>query len=85
MTLLPTLLAFIARRPASPPPAPTPAEASPAAEERSWGCGWFDSSHELQSGLLVQEHAASDALAAELPLPHWLALQLGGWRADAPT
>ena len=28
------------------------------------GCGWFDSSHELQHGLLVIEEAAGNELAA---------------------
>ena len=26
-------------------------------------CGWFDSSHDLQQGLCVQEHASADSLA----------------------
>ena len=36
------------------------------------GCGWFDSSHELQAGLQVTEHASPDAVANELPLGWWL-------------
>ncbi len=49
-------------------PAPAqPAEGADAPEERFHGCGWFDSSHELQRGLRVREDAA-----AELPLAAWL-------------
>ena len=44
------------------------------------GCGWFDSSHDLQHGLLVTEHASADAVANELPLEAWLDLHLTGWR-----
>lgn len=44
----------------------------PAAEERPRGCGWFDSSHELQRGLLVVEHADPAAPARLLPLEAWL-------------
>jgi hypothetical protein len=44
------------------------------------GCGWFDSSHELQQGLLVREHSDPDAVAAEMPLGPWLDLHLGHWR-----
>jgi hypothetical protein len=48
------------------------------------GCGWFDSSHDLQRGLLVTEHASADAVAAELPLDGWIGLHLAGWRPMAP-
>jgi len=48
-------------------------------------CGWFDSSHDLQQGLRVQEHLGTDALARELPLGAWLDLQLSGWRAATPA
>jgi hypothetical protein len=44
------------------------------------GCGWFNSSHELQRGLLVTEHASADAVAAELPLESWIGLHLAGWQ-----
>jgi hypothetical protein len=44
------------------------------------GCGWFNSSHELQRGLLVTEHASADAVAAELPLDSWIGLHLAGWQ-----
>lgn len=47
-------------------------------------CGWFDSSHDLQQGLRVQEHLSADSLVRELPLGAWLDLQLGGWRAATP-
>ena len=46
----------------------------PADEDRPLGCGWFDSSHELERGLQVQE-ADAQALSA-LPLGDWLDLQL---------
>ncbi|NRF69342.1 hypothetical protein HLB44_20290 [Aquincola sp. S2] len=32
------------------------------------GCGWFDSSHELSSGLAVIEHRGFEALSQDLPL-----------------
>ncbi len=44
------------------------------------GCGWFDSSHELQHGLSVTEHASAQCLAAELPLDDWIDLHLAGWQ-----
>ena len=54
-------------------------------EDRPLGCGWFDSSHELERGLQVQEADASfdadfaaGALSA-LPLGDWLALELRCW------
>lgn len=50
----------------------------PAAEdERPLGCGWFDSSHELERGLQVQE-ADAQGLSA-LPLSDWLDLELRVW------
>lgn len=54
---------------------PTPPEARPTA------CGWFDSSHELHTGLQVTEHASLDAVASDLPLSDWLRMQLSGWCA----
>lgn len=61
--------------------------AEPAQEEcdRPLGCGWFDSSHELQHGLVVREHPTPDALVAELPLASWLELHLAHWRGGEPT
>jgi len=56
-----------------------------AEAETVLGCGWFDSSHDLHSGLCVQEHAAPDAVAQDLPLDDWLQMQLGGWRAPAAS
>jgi len=53
---------------------------STAADTATAGCGWFDSSHDLQSGLLVTEHASADSVANELPLEAWLDLHLSGWR-----
>lgn len=46
------------------------------------GCGWFDSSHELQSGLQVSEHDDDEVVAAALPLATWLDLQLADWQPD---
>lgn len=54
---------------------PPPARAT--ADERPRGCGWFDSSHELQRGLLVVEHADPGAAARLLPLEAWLHGWLG--------
>ncbi len=41
--------------PQAPMPAPRPLTEPPAAAERPLGCGWFDSSHELLSGVSVWE------------------------------
>lgn len=60
---------------------PRPA-ASRDSRERSLGCGWFDSSFELSSGLLVQEHATPDALGPEWVLARWLERELAP-RGDA--
>ena len=49
----------------------------PQDEDRPLGCGWFDSSHELERGLQVQE-ADADVLNA-LPLGDWLELELRIW------
>jgi hypothetical protein len=43
-------------------------------EDRPLGCGWFDSSHDLQQGLQVGE-ADSRALA-QLPLADWLTFEM---------
>lgn len=60
---------------------PAPAATGPDAEDLgACRCGWFDSSHDLQQGLLVQEHLSPDSLAHELPLDAWLALHLAGWQ-----
>lgn len=67
-------------------PAPTPgaglavhAPTCPDPEDQTGGCGWFDSSHELQHGLWVREHQTPDAVANDLPLASWLELHLAGW------
>ena len=83
---------WLSRKPwrssAAPPPARRPvpgAEPPPEPpDERVLGCGWFDSSHDLQHGLSVREHATPDTLGRELPLASWLELQLAGFRAAAP-
>jgi len=69
------------QRPASRQRLPDLAELPDDGEQApSPGCGWFDSSHELQRGLLVTEHASADAVAAELPLDSWIGLHLAGWQ-----
>lgn len=52
------LLHRLFRRPAAlPRRPPRPATAEPAAgeDERPRGCGWFDSSHDLLTGVIVWE------------------------------
>ena len=72
--------------PPSPVAAAPAAPATPPAEaDERPGCGWFDSSHALQQGLQVREHADAGTLAAELPLAAWLELQLSGWRVTHPA
>ena len=54
-------------------------------EDRQLGCGWFDSSHELERGLQVREadaDAMKEALSA-LPLGDWLELELRTWCGQA--
>jgi hypothetical protein len=63
-----------------------PADSSQAQrpeDDGTWGCGWFDSSHELVHGLQVQEDSA-EALNA-LPLATWLDLQLRLCSPSAPA
>jgi hypothetical protein len=55
-------------------------QADPEDDDQTPQCGWFDSSHDLQTGLLVQEHASTDAVLAMLDLDDWLRLQLVDWR-----
>jgi hypothetical protein len=75
----------------APAPAAGASEAPPAEpaadDDRPRGCGWFDSSLDLQQGLRVQEHTGlpgSEPGLADLPLAAWLELQLHGWRPEAP-
>lgn len=64
----------------------TPQSASQAADrEVVSGCGWFDSSHDLQNGLQVHEHASLATLSELLPLANWLELHLSGWPAGSPA
>ncbi len=46
----------------------------PDDEDRPLGCGWFDSSHDLQQGLQVGE--ADGRALALLPLTDWLAFEM---------
>jgi hypothetical protein len=74
------------RKPVLPQPGPSAVSGDGGVtDEPPSGCGWFDSSHELRRGLLVQEHASPDALACELPLASWLELHLSGWRPASPA
>ena len=59
-------------------------EPPPLDEDRPLGCGWFDSSHDLERGLQVQEADATfdtGALSA-LALGDWLDLELRTWRGQ---
>lgn len=56
---------------------------SEAEEVSTWGCGWFDSSHELVHGLQIEENSA-EALSA-LPLAIWLDLEWRSCPAAAPS
>jgi hypothetical protein len=76
-----TILSWLCKRSRPARVAPQSPLPAPDAEDAPCGCGWFDSSHELHSGLLVTEHLSPDAVAAELPLIDWLELHLSGWRA----
>jgi hypothetical protein len=67
-----TALPRAARKPQAPDELPCGDDDGPR------GCGWFDSSHDLQHGLQVREHLSAEALARELPLGFWLQLELLG-------
>ena len=70
-----------AARRAAPACTATTCAAEDHEENAPRACGWFDSSHDLQQGLCVQEHVSADSLARELPLGAWLDVQLSGWRS----
>jgi hypothetical protein len=53
-------------------PAAAPADDTPRF------CGWFDSSHELRTGLSITEHDSPDRVANELALDVWLHWHLAG-------
>jgi hypothetical protein len=72
MKMLQRLLGRSPQPPHARPIAPGPADI----EDPVGGCGWFDSSHELQHGLWVLEHATPDAVANDLPLGEWLQLHM---------
>ncbi len=80
--LMTILLRLIHKQPAAPRRPDEPVVDPETAEDRPLGCGWFDSSHELQCGLVVTEHVSADAVASDLPLSDWLGLTLGGWRVQ---
>ena len=62
-------------RPSLPTLLPTSLDQPPATDdERPLGCGWFDSSHELERGLQV--HEANVQSLSALPLSDWLDLEL---------
>lgn len=60
-------------------------EPDPETDPAPIGCGWFDSSHELERGLVVCEHASAASLAGQLPLASWLEWHLCGWHAALPA
>ncbi len=64
------------------PATPEPPAAAGATDQPA-GCGWFDSSYDLQRGLLVHEHTSLADLAELLPLSSWLDLHLSGWQPQA--
>jgi hypothetical protein len=76
----------ILTRHAAPAPAPVGARArrhapvaaaAPADEpDTPPRCGWFDSSHELRSGLVVTELDQPESVARVVPLSWWLQWQL---------
>lgn len=60
-------------------PHPLQGTEAPAAEPLpACGCGWFESSHELQAGLQVTEHREIEPVVNQIPLSWWL-----GWELDA--
>lgn len=61
-----------------PADAPTHAPTQERPDERPAGCGWYDSSHELLTGVRVTEHDQADAVVNLVPLSWWLA-----WELDA--
>ncbi len=54
----------------------------PDLDEVLLGCGWFDSSHELNTGLQVTEHLSPDRVANGVSLGWWLDWQ-SGWQSGA--
>ena len=82
MNLLNRLWSRLAPTAGMPVPLPAPGQARCDAEPPCLGCGWFDSSHELQTGLQVSEHDDDEVVAAALPLATWLDLQLADWQPD---
>ena len=82
MNLLHRLWSRLTPTAASPRRLPAPDDVGGDGEGRCLGCGWFDSSHELQTGLLVSEHDDDDVVAAALPLATWLDVQLADWQPD---
>ena len=51
---------------------PAASRAPQPLDEVLLGCGWFDSSHELNTGLQVTEHLTPERVANEVPLGWWL-------------
>jgi hypothetical protein len=61
-------------------PVDAPEDGAEAEIDIPRGCGWFDSSHELQAGLSITEHDSPDRVANELPLDTWVTWHLAGQR-----
>ena len=59
-------------------PIATPAAAPADEPDTPTPCGWFDSSHELRSGLVVTELEQPESVARVVPLSWWLQWQLQG-------
>lgn len=77
----PLLLQRLGRKPRSPHRRRPAAAARAAADDRADdapppGCGWYDSSRDLEQGLVVREHAGAATLGTELTLADWLQLAL---------
>ena len=53
-------------------------------DEAASGCGWFDSSHELNAGLQVTEHLTPEYVADAVPLGWWLDWHASDGSALAP-
>jgi len=80
MNLLNQLWSCLTPTAVSPARWPAPNAAGSDGDAPCRGCGWFDSSHDLQTGLQVSEHDDDEVVAAALPLATWLELELADWR-----
>ncbi len=58
---------------------------SSASDDSPRGCGWFDSSHELLTGLSITELDSPDRVANDLALDVWLVWHLAGQAPRRPA